>query len=157
MLATLYFYIYWKALDDTVKTLLVATRKGEIQQRMVHDMKHSRNRIFYYAMSAFVTLAIAGCGNDESSANSGDRWFDAGNVEQAYRSEIQMNALNAGEKPFEADTSCMAILPLAQESLNDSSNTGTLVQLMYKTCNDAGLKFQNKARCEADRLQVLCR
>jgi len=104
-----------------------------------------------------ITAAAASCGNDESSANGDEKWFDAGNVEQAYKSQIQMDALDAGKKPFEADTSCLAILPIAQKSLSDSSNTGMLVQLMYKTCNDAGLKFQNKARCEADRLQVLCR
>jgi hypothetical protein len=120
-------------------------------------MEHSHRKIFYYLILGFVTAAIAGCGNDESSATSGDKWFDAGNVEQAYKSQIQMDALNAGKKPFEADTSCMAILPMAQKSLSDSSNTGMLVQLMYKTCNDAGLKFHNKARCEADGLQVLCR
>lgn len=120
-------------------------------------MKHLRNGILYYVIFAFVTLAIADCGKDEYSANSGDQWFDAGDVEQAYKSEIQMSALNAGNKPFEADTSCMAILPMAQKSLSDSSNTGTLVQLMFNTCNDAGLNFQNNARCEANRLQVLCR
>jgi hypothetical protein len=101
--------------------------------------------LLYYVILGFVTAAIAGCGNDESSANSGDKWFDAGNVEQGYKSQIQMDALNAGKKPFEADTICTAILPMAQRSLSDSGNTGTLVQIMYKTCNDAGLKFHNKA------------
>lgn len=127
-------------------------------------MKYSRSKILYSVILTFATAAITGCGNDESSAknqesfaSSGDKWFVAGNVEQAYRSQIQMDALNAGKKPFEADTSCMAILPIAQKSLSDSSNAGTFVQLMYKTCNDAGLKFQNKARCEADQLQLLCR
>jgi hypothetical protein len=120
-------------------------------------MKHSPSKIFYYVTLAFVILAIAGCGNDESSANSGDKWFDAVSAQQVYMSQIQMDALNAGKKPFEADQSCMAILPMAQESLSDSSNAGMIVQLMYKTCNDAGLKFQNKARCETDALQVLCR
>lgn len=123
-------------------------------------MKHSHRKIFYYVTLGLVTAAIAGCGNDESSAtsaSSGDKWFDEGNVQQIYVAQIRMDALNAGKKPFEADISCTAILPMVQKSLSDSSNAGEVVQLMYKACNDAGLKFQNKARCEADQLQVLCR
>jgi hypothetical protein len=120
-------------------------------------MQQSHRNIFYYVILGLVIAATIGCSDDDSSGSGGDKWFAAGNLEQAYKAEIQMEALNAGKKPFEADTSCMAMLAMAQKSLSDSSNTGTLVQLMYKTCNDAGLKFQNKARCEADRLQVLCR
>ena len=120
-------------------------------------MKQLHRNILYYVLLGLVTAATVGCSGDDSSGSGGDKWFAAGNVEQAYRAQIQMEALNAGKEPFEADTSCKAILTMAQKSLGDSSNTGTLVQLMYKTCNDAGLKFQNKTRCEADRLQVLCR
>lgn len=72
-------------------------------------MKNARRKILYSVILAFATAAITGCGNDESSAksqesfaSSGDKWFVAGNVEQAYRSQIQMDALNAGKKPFEA-------------------------------------------------------
>lgn len=57
-----------------------------------------------------VSAALAGCGDDESSPGSDDKWFNAGNVEQAYKSQIQMEALDAGKKLFEADTSCMALL-----------------------------------------------
>jgi hypothetical protein len=119
-------------------------------------MEHRREKIISSLIFAFVLTAIAGCDNEESSTNSSGKWFDAGNVQQAYKAQIRSDALTAGEEPFEADTSCKAILPMAQKSLSDSSSTGMLVQLMYKTCNDAGLKFQNEARCEADRLQVLC-
>lgn len=117
-------------------------------------MKQSRSKIFYYVMLAFVTAAIAGCGNDESSASSGDTWFDAGPVQQMYAGQIRMEAIEAGKS--EADMSCGAVLPLAKKSLSDSGN-GTVVQIMYKLCNNAGLKFQNEIRCQADRLQVLCR
>jgi hypothetical protein len=120
-------------------------------------MKHSRSKIIYSVILAFVATAIAGCDNDESSARSGDKWFDAGGVELIYDGQIRMDAVNAGEDQFAADKSCAAMLPMARKSLSDSSNAGTDVQVMYKTCNDAGLKFQNKVRCEADRLQVLCR
>lgn len=120
-------------------------------------MRHQNNRVVYCMLCAFVAAAMAGCGDEKSSTNSGDKWFDAGNVQQAYKAQIRSDALSGGREPFDADTSCMTILAMAQKSLSDSSNNGTLVQLMYKTCNDAGLKFQNEARCEADRLQVLCR
>lgn len=127
-------------------------------------MKHSHSKIIYSVMLAFVAAVIAGCSNDESSAtsqesstSSGDKWLDAGNVEQLYDAQIGMDAINAGKKPFEADKSCTAMLPMARKSLSDSSNVGMPAQLMYKTCNDIGLKFQNEVRCEADRLQVLCR
>ncbi|MEQ9462919.1 MAG: hypothetical protein RJQ10_04630 [Haliea sp.] len=120
-------------------------------------MSYSSKRMFSYAMLGLAAVATAGCGGDQSSANSDDKWFAAWNVEQLYAAQIKMDAINAGRQPFEADTSCKAILPMAEKSLSDTSNTGTFVQLMYKTCNDAGLKFQNKARCEAERLQVLCR
>lgn len=65
-----------------------------------------------------------------------------------------MEAVEAGKS--EADMSCGAVLPLAKKSLSDSGS-GTVAQIMYKLCNNAGLKFQKEIRCEADRLQVLCR
>jgi hypothetical protein len=127
-------------------------------------MQHSYSKIIYLVALAFVAAAIAGCSNDESSATSeepsmrsGDKWLDAGNVKQLYDAQIGMDAINAGKDPFEADKSCTAILSMARKSLSDASNVGTPAQLMYKTCNDVGLKFQNEVRCEADRLQVLCR
>ena len=100
---------------------------------------------------AFSTVAIAGCGNGESSASSDDKWFDAGNVALAYDAQIRMDAINADKNQFEADRSCAAMLPMAQESLSDSSNAGTSVQLMYKTCNDAGFRV----RCVAKL--IVCR
>ena len=120
-------------------------------------MQHSRSKIFYSVILALVAAAITGCSDDEPSASSGDKWLDAGNVEQLYNAQIGMDAINAGKRPFEADKSCTAMLPMARKSLNDASNVGMPAQLMYKTCNDVGLKFQNEVRCEADRLQVLCR
>ena len=120
-------------------------------------MEHPHGRFIYSAVLAFVVTAMVGCGNGESSTNSEGKWFDAGNVQQAYRAQIRSDALSAGKEPLEADTSCKTILAMAQESLSDSSSTGTIVQLMYKTCNDIGLTFQSQARCEADRLQVMCR
>lgn len=127
-------------------------------------MQHSRSKIIYLVMLVVVATAITGCSKDESSATSqepsmksGDKWLDAGNVEQLYDAQIAMDVLNAGKNPFEADKSCKAMLPMARESLSDASNVDTFVQQMLKTCNDVGLKFQNEVRCEADRLQVLCR
>ena len=120
-------------------------------------MLHSRSKIFYSVILALVAAAITGCSDDESSAADGDKWFDAGGAELIYEAQIRMDAINAGKDQFAADKSCAAMLPMAQKALSDSSGAGTSVQIMYKTCNDAGLKFQNKVRCEADRLQVLCR
>ena len=120
-------------------------------------MQHSRSKIFYSAVFVTLFAAMVGCGDDEPSANSGGKWFDAGGVELIYDGQIRIDAINAGKDQFAADKSCAAMLPMAQESLSDSSNAGADVQVMYKTCKDAGLKFQNKVRCEADRLQVLCR
>lgn len=120
-------------------------------------MQHSRNKVFYSAILSFVAAALPGCSNDESSEKSGGKWFDAGGVELLYDAQIRMDAVNAGKDQFAADKSCAAMLPMAKNSLSDSSSAGMDVQVMYKTCKDAGLKFQNKVRCEADRLQVLCR
>jgi hypothetical protein len=126
-------------------------------------MQHSHSKIIYSAMLVVIAI-IAGCSKDESSTTSqetsmrsDDKWLDAGNVEQLYDAQIGMDAINADKNPFEADKSCTAMLPMARKSLSDTSNVGTPAQLMYKTCNDVGLKFQNEVRCEADRLQVLCR
>jgi hypothetical protein len=122
------------------------------------------SKFIYSVLFAFGTAAIVGCSDDGSSpesqepaASTDDKWFDAGGVELIYDGQIRMDAINAGKDQFAADKSCAAMLPMAQKSLSDSSNAGTDVQVMYKTCNDAGLKFQNKVRCEAGRLQVLCR
>ena len=127
-------------------------------------MQHSNSKIIYLVMLAFVATAMAGCSKDESSATSqepsmrsGDKWLNAWNVEQLYEAQIGMDAINAGKNPFEADKSCTAMLPMARKSLSDPNNVGMPAQLMYKTCNDVGLKFQNEVRCEADGLQVLCR
>lgn len=120
-------------------------------------MQRLRSKILYFPVLVFLAAAIAGCGNDESSATSGDKWLDAGGVELFYDAQIRMDAVNAGKSQFEADRSCAAMLPMAQKSLSDSSNVGMSVQVMYKTCNDAGLKFQNEVRCEANQMQVLCR
>jgi len=127
-------------------------------------MQHSQSKIINSVMLVFVAAAIASCSNDESSATSSkpsntsnDKWLDAWNVEQLYEAQIGMDAINAGKKSSEADTSCAAILPMAQKSLSDASNVGMPAQIMYKICNDVGLKFQNEVRCEADGLQVLCR
>lgn len=124
-------------------------------------MQIAHNGIARSLMMAAALAATAACGGQGSSAEggekSGDKWLDAGNLELIYDAQIRLDAINAGENQFEADKSCKAMLPMAEESLKDSSNVGTDVQVMYKTCNDAGLKFQNKVRCEADRLQVLCR
>jgi hypothetical protein len=114
-------------------------------------MKHSRSKVLYSAILAFVITAIAGCGN------SSDKWLDAGGVELIYEAQIRMDAVNAGLDQFAADKSCEAMLPMAKKSLSDSSSVAMAVQIMDKTCNDAGLEFQNDVRCEADRLQVLCR
>jgi len=126
-------------------------------------MHHLNSKIIYSAMLVFVAAAITSCSNDESSATSpeasnasSDKWLDAWNVEQLYEAQVGMDAINAGKKPSEADKSCAAILPMARKSLSDPSNVGMPAQIMYKICNDAGLKFQNKVRCEADALQVLC-
>ncbi len=120
-------------------------------------MNYQQIKLIYPVMAAFVIAVMTGCGNGDPTANSEGKWFDGGNVQQAYKAQIRSDALSAGEQPFDADTSCAAILPMAQKSLSDSSGTGTLVQLMYKTCNDVWLKFQTEVRCEADRLQVLCK
>jgi hypothetical protein len=120
-------------------------------------MQHLRRKLFCSAILAFVTAAITGCGHSGSPGGSGDKWLDAGGPELIYDGQIRMNAVNAGKDQFAADKSCAAMLPMAKESLSDSSNVGMDVQLMYKACNDVGLKFQNEVRCEADRLQVLCR
>ena len=117
-------------------------------------MKHRQSKVIYPVILAFVIAAMAGCGNDESSASSGDTWFDANAVTQMYAAQIRMEAIEAGKS--EADMSCGAVLPLAKKSLSDFSG-GMVAQIMYKLCNNAGLKFQNEIRCEADRLQVLCR
>jgi hypothetical protein len=120
-------------------------------------MQQSRSKIIYSVVLGFATAAIGGCSNDESSEKSGDRWFDAGGAELIYDAQIRMDAVDAGKDQFAADKSCAAMLPMAQKALSDSGSAGMDVQLMYKACKDAGLKFQNKVRCEADRLQVLCR
>lgn len=123
-------------------------------------MQHPHRRISRLLIAAFAFAALSGCGgqeSSESSASSGDKWLDAWGPEQMYTGQIRMEAIDAGEDPYAADQSCAAMLPRARQSLSDSGNVGTVVQLMYKTCADAGLKFQNKVRCEADRLQVLCR
>lgn len=117
-------------------------------------MKDLRSQIYVSLVLTFVVTGMAGCGNDESSANSGETWFDADPVKQMYVGKIRLEAIEAGKT--EADRSCEAVLPLARKSLNDSGN-GTVVQIMYKLCDNAGLKFQSKIRCESDRLQVLCR
>lgn len=117
-------------------------------------MKDIHNNIFYSLILGFIIAVIAGCSNDQSTPSSGDTWFDADPVKQMYAAQIRMEAIEAGKS--EADSSCGAVLPLAKKSLSDSGN-GTVVQIMYKLCNNAGLKFQNEIRCEADRLQVLCR
>lgn len=119
-------------------------------------MQHSHSRIFYSAIFASIVAAMAGCSGDESSGSGSGKWFDAGGVELIYDGQIRMDAVNAGKDQFSADKSCAVMLPMAQKSLGDSSSAGMDVQVMYKTCKDAGLKFQNKVRCEADRLQVLC-
>lgn len=116
-------------------------------------MKDLHSKIYNSLILVFITVAIAGCGNDESSEISGDTWFDADPVKQMYAAQIRMEAIEAGKS--EADRSCEAIIPMAKKSLSDSGN-GTVVQIMYKLCNNAGLKFQNEIRCEADRLQILC-
>jgi hypothetical protein len=110
--------------------------------------------IFLYMVLIFTITAIAGCGDGKSSASSSDKWFDAYTVQEMYAAKIKMEAVEAGKS--EADRSCEAILPLTQKSLRDSGN-GMVVQIMYKICNNAGLKFQEKVRCEADKLQILCR
>lgn len=120
-------------------------------------MRHSCSKVIYTVMFSFIAVTIDGCGQDDSSARSDDKWLDAGGVEVVYDGQIRIAAINAGKDQFAADKSCSAMLPMAQKSLSDSSGAGADVQIMYKTCNDAGLKFQNKVRCEADRLQVLCR
>jgi hypothetical protein len=112
-------------------------------------MQHSSSKIFLSVIVAFAIAATVGCGKS-------GKWFDSGGAELLYAAQIRMDADTAGKNPFKADTSCAAMLPMAQKSLSDSSNAGMDVQVMYKTCNDAGLKFQNEVRCEADRLQVLC-
>lgn len=117
-------------------------------------MERSRRRTFYPVILMFLTTAMVGCGNDESSASSDDTWFDASPVQDMYAAQIRMEAIEAGKREF--DASCGAVLPMANKSLSDSGN-GMVVQIMYKLCNNAGLKFQNKVRCESDRLQVLCR
>jgi len=116
-------------------------------------MKNFHSKTYCSLLLLFITIAIAGCGNDESSAIGGDTWFDADPVKQMYAAQIRMKAIEAGKS--EADRSCEAVLPMAKKSLNDSGN-GTVVQIMYKLCNNAGLMFQNEIRCEADRLQILC-
>ncbi|MEE4146873.1 MAG: hypothetical protein V2I26_18860, partial [Halieaceae bacterium] len=73
-------------------------------------MQQSNRNIFYYVILGLVIAATIGCSDDDSSVSGDDKWFAAGNLEQAYKAEIQMEALNAGKKPFEADTSCMAML-----------------------------------------------
>lgn len=126
-------------------------------------MQHSRVKIFYSLLLASVSATIAGCGAQDSSAQhkehakSDDKWLDAGAVELIYDAQIRIDAIDAGEDPFAADKGCETMLAMAQKALSDSSNIGSDVQVMYKTCNDAGLKFQNEVRCKADRLQVLCR
>lgn len=127
-------------------------------------MQQTPIKTFYALLLAIALGAAGGCGgpdgaatNARAAAASNDKWLDAGNVELAYDAQIRMDAINAGKSQFTADKSCEAMLPMAQKALGDSSNVGTDVQLMYKTCSDVGLKFQNKVRCEADRLQVLCR
>ncbi|PQA87453.1 hypothetical protein [Hyphococcus luteus] len=126
-------------------------------------MQHPPRRILPYLIAAFAAAGLSGCGGEKSSdssrpsSSSEDRWLDAWGPEQMYLAQIKMEAIDAGENPNAADQSCEAKLELAEESLSDTSNVGTVVQLMYKTCADAGLKFQNEVRCEADRLQVLCR
>lgn len=117
-------------------------------------MKHSQSKILYPVILAFVTAAIAGCGNEEPSASSSNTWFDANPIQQMYAGQIRMEAVEAGKS--EADMSCKAILPMAKDLLSDSGS-GMTVQIMYKLCSNAGLKFQKELRCEADRLQVLCR
>lgn len=124
-------------------------------------MKHSHSKILYSMILAFVTAATTGCGNDESaakseqpSASNGDTWFDANPIQQMYAGQIRMEAVEAGKS--EADMSCKAILPMAKDLLSNSGS-GMTVQIMYKLCSNAGLKFQRELRCEADRLQVLCR
>ena len=109
---------------------------------------------FFPVMLGLLIVTTPGCGNDGSSGISGDIWFDAGPVQQMYAAQIRMEAVEAGRS--EVDRSCKKILPLAEESLRDSGN-GTVVQIMYKLCSNAGLRFQNEIRCQADRLQLLCR
>ena len=120
-------------------------------------MQHPYRNSARFLIFALAAGTIVGCGSKESSAQSGGgKWLDAGGVELFYDAQIRMDAIDAGKSQFEADRSCKAMLPMAQKALSDDSG-GADVQVMYKTCADAGMKFQNKVRCEDDRLQVLCR
>lgn len=120
-------------------------------------MQLSHGKIRFSLILALLSGAISGCDTQDPSGASDGRWFDSGGAELVYDAQIRMDAINAGKDQFAADKSCEAMLPMARKSLADANNGGTDIQIMYKTCNDAGLKFQNEVRCEADRLQVLCR
>lgn len=118
-------------------------------------MQLPNGKIAYVLILAFASVVISGCGDGNFSGKNNDKWLDAGGAELIYDAQIRMDAVNAGKDQFAADKSCEAMLPMAQKSLKDSAG-GMDIQIMYKTCNDAGLKFQNEVRCEAGQLQVLC-
>jgi len=117
-------------------------------------MNYSNSKTLLVAMLGLVTATIAGCGNDETSTGSGGTWFDADPVKDAYAGQLRLEAIEAGRS--EVDGSCEAVLPLARRSLSDFEG-GTVAQIMYRLCSNAELEFQNEIRCEADRLQILCR
>ncbi|HZD51497.1 MAG TPA: hypothetical protein VE175_00485 [Woeseiaceae bacterium] len=101
--------------------------------------------------------AVSGCSGAGSSGNSGGKWLEGTAAQGVYEAEATIRAVNAGSGPFSADTSCEAIIEIARESLSDPANSVTGIQAMAKSCNAAGLEFANELRCEAGRLQVLCR
>lgn len=119
-------------------------------------MQHLRIRMVGSAMLAAALGAIAACNGGDTSSKADGKWFDAGGVELIYEGQIGIDEINAGRDPYAADKSCERMLSMAQKALDDSASAGTSVQIMYKICADAGLKFQGKVRCESDRLQVLC-
>ena len=97
---------------------------GAIQRLRRHDTKPSLRRIIRTVIIASVSVAVGGCGNDESSASSEDIWLDAGGMELVYDGQIRMDVINAGKDQFAADKSCAAMLSMAQKSLIDSSSAG---------------------------------
>lgn len=118
----------------------------------------SRSRVKFCSSLVLMSAvgALPGCGGDGSGDSKG-KWLEGVAAQGLYEAEVYVSAVNAGADPFTADKSCKVIVGLARESLSDPGKYITGIQAMAKPCNTAGLEFANKVRCDAGRLQVMCR
>ena len=113
-------------------------------------MSYARFKMYSSLVLISALGVMSGCGDD-------GKWFEGMAAQALYEAQAGIDAIDAGADPFSVDKSCEVIIKLARESLDHSAEAVTGIQAMAKPCNDAGLEFGNKLRCESGRLQVLCR